>query len=1121
MSITSAVVGRHIFYDNSSFDGNTPGVNAAGDNNAIAPDKSALLGNLSLAGPANVTSYSRGINGIAVDITDSHPGITESDFLFKVGSNNSPGSWAIAPDPAQVVVLADGGVGGSDRVEIIWDDNLIDNAFLQVIVAANDNTGLAASDVFFFGNQIGDTFGNTLPTNFLTNAADEIEARNNSGFGAPITNVRDFDRNSIVNANDQIIARGNAGFMSRIAVLVSPPALAAELSVDTGPDGQLNDDGITIYPGVQGTLTAATMVASFKAGLNSGPVTFDALPYLSGGIFVLDSDFVEMVNGGPLADGPYVVHLKGIDMAGLNAAAEVAFSLKTYMTPPQIPDLVAADDTGASSTDNLTKITTPRIDVAAEMGSLVRLYVDASPVDEGTGGPGLQFTLAAPLADGPHNIHVVSQDGAGNSTTSPTLVVTVRTVLPAISASTIATISADLTPHVTVAASSPLGLANGTLVTLDVDLNYDGNFGGAGETARTTSTLYNGGSYFQVTPALPHDVSGAAYNVQLRVRVTDIAGNEGTSTPIALKIDSIGNTVLDAYVTSNPFRPYTFTKLGGGTTGPGAYIVDLRSSTWRSLTDVFNPLWPAEAPEWRHWMQVIIPSGPIENSALLYITSGNNSLTAPTSADAGAVTLAGQLHAVVALLPTVPNQWLDFANDAPGVQRREDAIIAYSFNEYVAHFGEPGNGSWPALLPMVQSAVAAMDVVQDLVPDAIVGADIDDFVVTGYSKRGWTTWLTAAMDDRVRAIVPGVIDVLNMGEQMVHHYGYGYTGPGSTDGFSSALNDYLAFDIPQESYEFGGQEIGRVVDPYAYLDNGRFDDLPKLLINSAGDEFFVPDSAQYYFSDIPGTQNYLRYIPNTGHGLNSTDPTLSTRAFFDAVVNGNPLPQFSWTVGQDGSINVQTVTSPIANGVKLWQANSASRDFRKSVTNPTWTSSTLTDQGGGTYVGNVTTPGSGATAYFVELTFDNPVADVPDFVFTTEIRLATNIPLVPWAFFMPTIPPPAGESAGGGPAGADLDAVVVGLAATVGDGAGSAGSGAGGLDAVAVSLAMPASGGDFEAAAQSLVVAPAGAASPASAADVDRALASDWSWLDDDDDEPPADDEADELALILVGDDWL
>jgi PhoPQ-activated pathogenicity-related protein len=136
----------------------------------------------------------------------------------------------------------------------------------------------------------------------------------------------------------------------------------------------------------------------------------------------------------------------------------------------------------------------------------------------------------------------------------------------------------------------------------------------------------------------------------------------------------------------------------------------------------------------------------------------------------------------------VPNQPLVFADD-PGNQRHEDAIIAYTFDKFL----KTQDGTWPLLLPMAKSAVRAMDTVQDHI--AKVGGGklkINSFVVAGGSKRGWTTWLTAAVDKRVKAIAPCVIDVLNMGPQMQHHYAaYGF--------YSKAIGDYEQMKVLNRS----------------------------------------------------------------------------------------------------------------------------------------------------------------------------------------------------------------------------------------------------------------------------------------------------------------------------------
>ncbi len=185
------------------------------------------------ASPANVTSYSRGINGIMIDLADlsAETVLTTSDFRFKVGSNNTPGTWTDAPAPAAISLRPGAGEGGSDRLEIVWADGAVTNTWLQVTVEGNDNaggfnthTGLPGSDIFYVGNRLGDTFEATPQNYFVTNAVDEISARIHLAFNQPITNLRDFDRNGLVNAGDQIIARTNGGFMIKLYLGSGPPA---------------------------------------------------------------------------------------------------------------------------------------------------------------------------------------------------------------------------------------------------------------------------------------------------------------------------------------------------------------------------------------------------------------------------------------------------------------------------------------------------------------------------------------------------------------------------------------------------------------------------------------------------------------------------------------------------------------------------------------------------------------------------------------------------------------------------------------------------------------------------------------------------------------------------------
>ncbi len=229
------VAGRHIFYNNSWYDWNDTNGNLH-DNDAIDPSKHALLPDGTLADASNVTSYSRGINGIMVDLAGSHPNITADDFIFRIGANNDPASWAAAPEPSAIQVYAGQGVGGADRIVITWPDGAILNTYLQVIAAANEDTGLAEPDVFFFGNLVGESFSTQPPAAFVTSAADELAARNATPkIGLNVANVFDFNKDGKISSADMLIARNNPGLLPRIQIAL--PAEASPLAAAAIPTG--------------------------------------------------------------------------------------------------------------------------------------------------------------------------------------------------------------------------------------------------------------------------------------------------------------------------------------------------------------------------------------------------------------------------------------------------------------------------------------------------------------------------------------------------------------------------------------------------------------------------------------------------------------------------------------------------------------------------------------------------------------------------------------------------------------------------------------------------------------------------------------------------------------------
>jgi L-ascorbate metabolism protein UlaG (beta-lactamase superfamily) len=219
LAFSPTLVGAHLIYNNSSFDGNDAAVNVA-DDAAVASHKAWLLPGQT-ATFANYTSYDKGINALAIDIANLGPSPTAADFSFRVGTTPDPANWANAPAPADFVVRRGAGEGGADRVTITWADGAIKNTWLQV-------TLLASGNVFYFGSAVGET-GNS-PANAFVSAADEIGVRTHTtptGETAGPENVYDFNRDGAVDATDELIARGNRRLLSGALPLISAPQIAA------------------------------------------------------------------------------------------------------------------------------------------------------------------------------------------------------------------------------------------------------------------------------------------------------------------------------------------------------------------------------------------------------------------------------------------------------------------------------------------------------------------------------------------------------------------------------------------------------------------------------------------------------------------------------------------------------------------------------------------------------------------------------------------------------------------------------------------------------------------------------------------------------------------------------
>lgn len=360
--------------------------------------------------------------------------------------------------------------------------------------------------------------------------------------------------------------------------------------------------------------------------------------------------------------------------------------------------------------------------------------------------------------------------------------------------------------------------------------------------------------------------------------------------------------------------------------------------------------------EWWHYVSVVIPKDTPFETGMMWIGGGSKNSKLPTEPDALILAAATQTNSIVAQIHNVPFQPIVFANDTFG-ERYEDAIIAYGWRKFMEEGAKDEDAYWLARLPMTKAVKLAMDVVTE-VAQKEHSKKVDKFVVAGASKRGWTTWTTAAVDDRVVAIVPIVIDLLNVVPSFQHHWrNYGFWAP--------AVDDYVREGIMEWQ---GSKEYDRlleITEPYSFRENY---DMPKLLINATGDQFFLPDSWKFYWDSLPG-EKHVQYVPNFGHDLSESDALPNMIAFYSSVLNGKDRPKYDWKI--DGEkILITTDPNQKPASIKLWSAhNEQSRDFRIDVLGPKWTSSEILVNESGRYEVDIKEPEKGYKGYFVEITY--------------------------------------------------------------------------------------------------------------------------------------------------------
>lgn len=352
---------------------------------------------------------------------------------------------------------------------------------------------------------------------------------------------------------------------------------------------------------------------------------------------------------------------------------------------------------------------------------------------------------------------------------------------------------------------------------------------------------------------------------------------------LRVKPEDGNGTALDRYM-AIPTPEYTWNYTGakyeghipfiGGYT---AYTLNMTSQKWLTEEEV------GRCKIWEHAVVVVVPHNydPNIKTAVIWPTEGNDPPTVPSESDWNqrlVTVVAVTTRAITVSLYEVPNQYCNFPDDPTHENRTEDSLIAFTWRKYldVRTAGDPDGRAylWPAFNPMTKATVRAMDATEEFLSQCDE-CGMKDHVPEGWipfgaSKRGWVAWLLAAVDKRVTAIAPVVMDCLHMHRTMHRWYqNYG--------GWTFIVLDYFNEEIFSFLDSKAMEDFLAFMDPIVYKD--RYETLTKLVISSTGDEFFQVIDDHYWFDEMPGKTLLLK-APNADHfeitGIPIIIPTLAT-----------------------------------------------------------------------------------------------------------------------------------------------------------------------------------------------------------------------------------------------------
>ncbi len=523
---------------------------------AFTLDTTVAAPTLALAVDSGISNSDKLTNSGVVNVNGLETGAswqysTNSGTTWITGAGNS---LTLTGDGAKNVVVRQtdlaGNVSGISAPLTFTLDTVAPTKTVAIASMTKD-TGTTTTDFITSDGTAGRTYSGTLSAALLA-ASENLQVSVDGGTTWNLATVNNtswtFVDNTAKTSNWTVLARvvdtaGNAAPTASRSVTLdqqTPAATSVILDLTTASDsGVSNTDNLT-------NVARPTFAISFDSTkaqvgdivqvINSNNIVFGSTTLTAAQVSAGTAN-VTLSAATPLSSGLNTLSVLYRDVTGNSivsaSSLDVTYDNQVSVASAVTLDLLAASDSGVSSSDNITNVTLPTFAVTfdstrTQVGDVIEVRrggtvlgtttLDTTQANAGT----VNVTLTTALNNGANTLSAVHRDAAGNTVTgTPTLIVTRDTTAP----------NAPIATGYTTTSVNGTAEAN-AIVQFSTSASAPTSFVGS---ATATS-----GNYTLDTTSLVGANTGTTYYLYAQ----DVAGNVGSASSQRIVVGTAGNDLL-------------------------------------------------------------------------------------------------------------------------------------------------------------------------------------------------------------------------------------------------------------------------------------------------------------------------------------------------------------------------------------------------------------------------------------------------------------------------------------------------------------------------------------------------------------------------------------------------